>query len=171
MVLTWPMASSARTAPAQAKASATAEPNTDNLMRMEKAPEPIDLQYAATMAGLFAASQAIEQACKKWKTDAALVPRVLIVVEELFSNTIKHGYGGECPRPVRLRLQPSPRLTIIYEDDAPPFDPTRWKSPNNQAPPLAMRPEGQAGIAMVMGLCASAAYQRQEHGNRLVVTF
>jgi len=141
----------------------------NDLMRMENSPEPADLQYAATMDGLFAALHALEQACNNWKIDAALVSRALIVVEELFSNTIKYGYGGESAQPVRLRLQPLPRLTIIYEDDAASFDPTGWKWPEDEA--LAERPEGRAGIAMVMGLCASAVYQPRDGGNRLVMTF
>jgi len=138
---------------------------------MEKNPGPAELEYAATMDGLFAALRALEQACNSWKIDSALVSRALIVVEELFSNTIKYGYGGECAKPVRLGLAPQPRLTITYEDDAPPFDPTRWKAPDNEALALEERPEGQAGIAMVIGLCASAIYQPRDGGNRLVMTF
>lgn len=123
------------------------------------------------MDGLFAALHALEQACNKWKMDRTLVSRALIVVEELFSNTIKYGYGGPCAKPVRLRLSPLPGLAITYEDDAPPFDPTRWKAPDNHMLPLDTRPEGQAGIAAVMGLCAHVTYQPREGGNRLVLTF
>ncbi len=123
------------------------------------------------MNDLFAALRALEQACKTWKIDAALVSRALIVVEELFSNTIKYGYGGECTRPVRLHLAARPGLTITYEDDAPAFDPTGWKVPDNEAVALDDRPEGKAGIAMVLGLCASTVYQPRDGGNRLVMTF
>lgn len=123
------------------------------------------------MEGLFAAARALEQTCNNWKINTDLVSRALIVVEELFSNTIKYGYGGECDHPVRLRLAAQPRLTITYEDDAPPFDPIAWKAPDNEAVALEDRPEGQAGIAMVTGLCASAVYQPRDGGNRLVLTF
>jgi anti-sigma regulatory factor (Ser/Thr protein kinase) len=140
-------------------------------MRMENSPEPLNLQYAATMDGLFAALRALEQACNNWNIDTGLVSRALIVVEELFSNSIKYGYGGACEKPVRLRLEARPRLTITYEDDAPPFDPTGWKAPDNEALAPEDRPEGQAGIALVTGLCASAVYQPREGGNRLVMTF
>ena len=129
------------------------------------------MEYAATMADLFAALHALEQACNSWNIDTVLVARALIVVEELFSNSIKYGYGGECERPVRLSLTPLPRLTITYEDDAPAFDPTGWKPSKDEARPPGERPEGQAGIAMVMGLCASTVYQPRDGGNRLVMTF
>ena len=138
-------------------------------MRMENSPEPAELEYAATMDSLHAALGAIEQACNAWKISPDLVSRVLIVVEELFSNTIKYGYGGECARAIRLRLTARP-FTIVYEDDAPPFDPTHWKSPDNEALALDERPEGRAGIAMVMGLCGTV-YEPQAEGNRLVMTF
>ena len=123
------------------------------------------------MDGLHAALGAIEQACNAWKISPDLVSRALIVVEELFSNTIKYGYGGPCAKPVRLRLSPLPGLVITYEDDAPPFDPTGWKAPDNEALAPEDRPEGQTGIAMVTGLCASAVYQPRDDGNRLVLTF
>jgi anti-sigma regulatory factor (Ser/Thr protein kinase) len=141
----------------------------NDLMRMENSPEPIELNYAATMDGLFAALRALEQACNNWKIDTALVSRALIVVEELFSNTIKYGYGGECAKPVRLRLQPLPLFTITYEDDAPLFDPTNWKLPPDEG--LGERSLGLAGIAMVVGLCADVTYQPRDGGNRLVLTF
>ena len=136
---------------------------------MKKSPEPAELEYAATLDGLHAALGGIEQAWNAWNIDRALVSRALIVVEELFSNTIKYGYGGECARPVRLRLTSSP-LVIIYEDDAPPFDPTNWKSPDDEALALDERPEGRAGISMVMGLCGTV-YEPRTGGNRLVLTF
>jgi anti-sigma regulatory factor (Ser/Thr protein kinase) len=150
-------------------ASATAQPKADDLIFMKNSPEPAELEYAATMDGLRAALGAIEQACNAWKIGPDLVSRALIVVEELFSNTIKYGYGGECARPVRLRLTALP-FTIVYEDDAPGFDPTHWKSPDNEALALDERPEGRAGIAMVMGLCGTV-YEPRPEGNRLVMTF
>jgi anti-sigma regulatory factor (Ser/Thr protein kinase) len=120
---------------------------------------------------MHAALDAIEQACDTWKIDTSLVSRTRIVVEELFSNTIKYGYGGECERLVRLRLHPEPALTLIYEDDAPAFDPLAWKAQPDEALPLEDRPIGQAGIAMVIGLSTSTNYQRRDGANCLTVTF
>lgn len=144
-------------------------PIANDLMRMEKSPEPAELEYAATLDGLQAALGGIEQAGNAWNINRDLVSRALIVVEELFSNTIKYGYGGECDRPVRLRLAASP-FTITYEDDAPVFDPTHWKSSEDEALALDERPEGRAGIIMVMGLCRTV-YEPRDGGNRLVLTF
>jgi anti-sigma regulatory factor (Ser/Thr protein kinase) len=141
-------------------------------MRMEKSPRPAELtwNYTAKMDSLYAALDAIEQACKTWNIDAASVSRARIVVEELFSNTIKYGYGAECEAAVRIRLAAGPNLTLTYEDDAPLFDPTRWKSEDDGAVLPDARAEGRAGIAMVMGLCA-AIYRARDGHNCLTLTF
>ena len=145
----------------------------DDVMRMEKSPEPPEWKwsYTAKTGSLFAALDAIEQACKTWNIDAALVSRARIVVEELFTNTIKYGYGGECDSSIRIHLAVRPRLTLVYGDDAPLFDPTHWKSESDDAVLPDARAEGRAGIAMVMGLCAAATYQAQDGRNCLTLTF
>ncbi|HEY0265787.1 MAG TPA: ATP-binding protein [Rhizomicrobium sp.] len=121
------------------------------------------------MEGLAAALDAIERYCAE--TNRNFVSRARITVEELFSNTIKYGYGGETDLPVRLRLAAGPGLTVTYEDDAPPFDPTGWKSQEIEDLLPDQRAEGRAGIAMVMGLCDSVTWQPRDCGNRLVLIF
>src|SRR5271168_887533 len=128
-------------------ASATAKPkNRDGMIIMENPPGPAELTLncPAKINSLHAALDAIEQACNAWKIDIALVSRTRIVVEELFSNTIKYGYGGECEKLVRLRLRPDPHLSLIYEDEAPLFNPLTWKAKRDEALPLEARPIGQA---------------------------
>jgi serine/threonine-protein kinase RsbW len=153
-------------------ASAMALPKIlDDLTRMEKSPRELEWNYAAKTDSLYAALGAIEQACKAWNIDAGLISRARIVVEELFSNTIKYGYGGECDGGIRIRLAADPGLTLVYEDDAPLFDPTHWKSDTDEHVRPDERPEGQAGIAMVMGLCATAVYRPRNGCNALTLTF
>ena len=129
----------------------------------------LKLDCPAKKHALHTALDTIEKACDTWKIDSALVSRARIVVEELFSNTIKYGYGGECERPVRLSLVPHPRLTLTYEDEAPAFNPLAWKPEADE--PLEDRPIGQAGIAMVIGLSASTKYERRNGANCLSVIF
>jgi serine/threonine-protein kinase RsbW len=131
----------------------------------------LKLDCPAQKHALHAALDTIEKACGTWKIDKTLVSRARIVVEELFSNTIKYGYGGECERQVRLRLTPHPELTLTYEDDAAPFNPLIWKAQPDEALPLGERPIGQAGIAMVIGLAANVSYQRIGGANCLTVIF
>ena len=129
------------------------------------------LSFPATISGLVASLEAMDHAGIALNLTPALVSRVRIIVEELFSNTIKYGYGGECDRPVRLHLSTGTSLTIAYEDDAPPFDPTARAREDDASIMDEDRPEGRAGIAMVLGLCATATYVPHSDGNSLVMTF
>jgi anti-sigma regulatory factor (Ser/Thr protein kinase) len=92
-------------------------------------PADLVLDLSATTSGLRECLDRIEQSCTGRNIPRAMVARLRIVVEELYSNTIKHGYGGESQRPVRLLLRSAPRIELVYEDAAPPFDPTAWRPP------------------------------------------
>ena len=130
----------------------------------------LKLSFPATTQGLLQALQSVDRAGAAWKLDAELVSRAQIVVEELFTNTIKYGYGEECNKPVRIYLKTEPAFILIYEDEAASFDPTRW-TPEDIDPAADDRPEGKAGIMLIMGLSASAHYVSRPTGNRLEVTF
>ena len=130
-------------------------------------PADLVLDLSATTSGLHECLDRIEQSCAGWNLPRAMVARLLIVVEELYSNTIKHGYGGETGGPVRLRLSRQPAVELVYEDEAPAFDPTTWQ-PLDGAAQLVV---GQKGIALILGLAASARYERLPHGNRMTLGF
>jgi anti-sigma regulatory factor (Ser/Thr protein kinase) len=130
----------------------------------------LKLSFPATTQGLREALKAVDNTGATWNLDAELVSRAQIVVEELFTNTIKYGYGRESDKPVRIHLQADTAFTLTYEDEAASFDPTRWM-PDDIDPLADGRPEGKAGIMLIMGLSASARYVPQAIGNRLEVTF
>jgi anti-sigma regulatory factor (Ser/Thr protein kinase) len=132
-------------------------------------PTDLAVSFPATTNGMVAALERIEDTGAAWNLGAEIIARLRIIVEELMTNTIKYGYGRECDRPIRLSLCAGPVPTLTYEDDAPPFDPTRWRPANEDASPED-GPEGQAGIKMVLGLSSSAAYRPRPDGNCLVLT-
>jgi len=128
------------------------------------------LDLSATTAGLRSCLDRIRESCTLSNLPRDTISRLQIVVEELYSNTIKYGYGGECERPVRLRLRTSPRIELVYEDAAPAFDPTAWREfQPDTAPPGAQ--VGRKGIPLVLGMAASTRYERLREGNRLTLTF
>jgi serine/threonine-protein kinase RsbW len=129
----------------------------------------LDESFPATIKGLHAALEAIETFSSAWKLQSGLVSRVRIIVEELFTNTIKYGYGGECDRPVRLHLTIDSIVRLTFEDDAPQFDPTCWQ-PDGHSGELHQRPEGQAGIPLIMSLSSDVQYMARSGGNRLVIS-
>jgi serine/threonine-protein kinase RsbW len=134
-------------------------------------PTEVEVCFSATMDGLAIALTTIDQfrAARNLQRDE--IARARVVAEELITNTIKYGYGGECERPIRMRLTAEPALTIVYEDEAEPFDPTHWRPQPEWELPSLERPDGLSGIVMVFGLSSSVDYQPQPAGNRLVITF
>ena len=129
-------------------------------------PADLDLIVPATTRGLHQALQALEETCPAHGVSLDILSRARIVIEELFTNTIKYGYGGECDRPVRVAVSVGTALTIILEDDGPAFDPTLWKA-SKELP--SERPVGQAGIALVVGLSSKFDYLRLPNANRMTI--
>lgn len=87
---------------------------------------------------------------------AGACERLQLVVEELFTNSIAHGYGGECEAPVRIGLsRAGDRLTLRYIDQAAPFDPGKI------APATASTAAvGGLGLGLIQGMSKSIRYQR-----------
>lgn len=70
--------------------------------------------------------------------------QVLLVVEELFSNTLLHGYRQESEQPVWISADcDSDYLHLTYQDEAPAFNPL------DQPVPLAPDTPGGWGIQLI----------------------
>ena len=138
-------------------------------------PQTLEIELPATLGALLSCLQTIGDFGAAARLAPDLVARARIVVEELYSNTIKYGYGGECERRVGLRLRAADALggslTLTYEDDAPWFDPTSWNDGLRSLSAAEALREGEAGLALMFGLASSVAYESVESGNRLVVVF
>jgi serine/threonine-protein kinase RsbW len=100
--------------------------------------------------------------------DATL--RVVLVLEELFTNTVTHGYPADAEGPIWVALagQEGGAIEVTYEDAGLAFDPFAG------APAPARAPEEQApgglGLALVQGLSVSASYARMGDRNRITLT-
>ena len=96
--------------------------------------------------------------------------RVVLVVEELVTNTITHGHRHECNAPIAIGLTCDAReIAIDYEDTAPAYDPT--VALEQSGAPLAARlderPEGQLGMRLIGQLASHALYEHSGGRNRL----
>ena len=66
--------------------------------------------------------------------------RLNLVVEELFTNTVKHGLRGDSDSPVLIELKAKLREVVLtYEDQAPPFNPLAY------AEKVATKEQAEAG--------------------------
>jgi serine/threonine-protein kinase RsbW len=78
-------------------------------------------------------------------------------VDELATNVLRHGYAGnEGPLDVALESRDG-WLVVALRDEAPPFDPTGWPSPDPHLP-LNERAPGGLGIHLVR-----TSVDRMEH--------
>jgi serine/threonine-protein kinase RsbW len=132
--------------------------------------------------------------------DRGAVLRLILVLEELFTNTVTHGYPAGSEGPIWIAFaQRADLIEVTYEDAGPPFDPLaeaavgpedpRARSRNARARPEAPRPhpedarvrpqdprvdEGESpggiGLAIVRGLSTSVRYARVADRNRITLT-
>ena len=99
--------------------------------------------------------------------------RLILLVEELFTNTVTHGHGGDSEAPVQLRLTVTPgRIALTYEDTAPPHDPFAAARSSPPRGGVEERPVGGLGLRLVESLAGELRYVRDGDHNRisLVVT-
>ena len=98
--------------------------------------------------------------------------RLQLVVEELFTNTIEHGYGKECDEPIEIALAAAPgRITVQYQDAAAPYDPARALATSRErvAEPAEQRPVGHLGVHLVAAIVDDMHYARVDGRNRLQI--
>lgn len=66
----------------------------------------------------------LEGFCGAQSIERSRCLRLNLVLEELFVNSIQHGYRGDCDAPVWITLDARPdAVQVTYEDTAPPFNP------------------------------------------------
>lgn len=119
---------------------------------------------------LAGATDFAEDFCARHAIDRQLALRLVLVVEELFTNTVMHGHGGDSDAPVQLLLHAeSGSLCLDYGDTAPAFDPLEHlqQEVDSLQADLSERPIGHLGIVLVCRLASRADYERRDGWNRL----
>ncbi len=100
--------------------------------------------------------------------------RAQLAVEELFANSIHHGYGQESDQPVWLgvTLQGN-TLQLVYADQAAAFDPfAAIEAPDaDPTTPLDKRKVGGLGRLLVRELADHCAYRREDGRNVTMLEF
>ena len=105
--------------------------------------------------------------------------RAQLAIEELFTNSVLHGYGGgqaqpsaaPVTMPVWLMARCIPgELRLTYQDGAPPFNPLS-QAKRCCASPLEARPVGGLGVTLIEGLDYAVHYEYKEGRNTLHLVF
>ena len=127
-------------------------------------------QFKAQLRLLPETAQFIEAFCHRHGIGTPDALRITLVVEELFTNTVEHGYHGDSDAPIRLSLaMDGEEISLLYEDRAPAFDPLSHL-PAAAADPdatLGSRPVGGLGMLLVSELAHAALYAYEDGCNRL----
>lgn len=95
------------------------------------------------------------------------VERLMLALDELLTNTIRHGGLGGTDRWIDLSVEIGAEVvTIDLIDDGTPFDPTRQAPPNLELA-LEDRPIGGLGIHLVRQFMDRFEYDRIDQRNRV----
>jgi serine/threonine-protein kinase RsbW len=122
-------------------------------------------RFPARMDAFPALAAFAEIACREAGLGGGDVLRVRLLLEELFTNTVQHGHSGDSDRPIEIALEPTPgKITVVYEDTAPTFDPLASPAASDAADAAAA---GRLGLVLVRGMAHELRYERVAGRNRL----
>jgi anti-sigma regulatory factor (Ser/Thr protein kinase) len=123
-------------------------------------------RFSACFASLPELLAVAGAACVAAGMNSQACHRVELVLEEAFSNSIRHGYSGESDKPAWLAATMLPDgLRLVYQDEAPPFNPLQDASlPQGDQ-------VGGVGRVLIKTLPRSATYAREDGRNILTLEF
>ena len=122
-------------------------------------------RFTARQAEFDAIRAFIETQCAGIEEDER--NRAVLLVEELFANSVFHGYGGDSDEPVWLTVDvDADGCRLVYEDRAPAWNPFLVEEPDLDIPPED-RPVGGLGLVFLYELSSARSYARL--GDRNVI--
>jgi serine/threonine-protein kinase RsbW len=102
--------------------------------------------------------------------DRTATLRLVLVLEELFTNTVAHGYAAGTQGPIWITLTRGLGvIEVTYEDAGPPFDPFAELQATRVDRRLSGELTGGHGLALVRGLSTAARYARVGERNRVTL--
>lgn len=123
-------------------------------------------RFTARQAEFNAIRAFVETACAGIEDDER--QRAVLLVEELFANSVLHGYGGDSDEPVWLTVEVDPDgCRLVYEDCAPAYNPFLAEEPDLDAAVPEDRPVGGLGLVFLNELSSERSYARR--GDRNVI--
>ena len=115
----------------------------------------------------------VDQACNRAGCSPGQRTRVQLVVEELFSNTVKYGQREAVPASVTISVDFAGEhpMTVHYEDDAPQHDAFDQAETEQELQlSITSRRVGGLGIVLVRELGKDVSYSWSGGKNRVMFT-
>ncbi|SRR5258706_1278615 len=105
--------------------------------------------------------------CTRRGIDREHCLRINLVVEELFTNTVRHGHRGDSDAPVWVSVGTAPAAVYVtYEDTAPPFNPYALFATAPDAA-ISLQKIGGLGVLLTRELAATRDYAYLFGRNRI----
>jgi serine/threonine-protein kinase RsbW len=121
---------------------------------------PVKRRFTAKHAEFNTVRAFIETACAG-VADAER-QRAVLLVEELFANSVNHGYGGDSEEPIWLTIDITDTgCHLVYEDRAPAYNPFLADQPDLNGAAPEDRPVGGLGIVFLVELSSDRKYERR----------
>ncbi len=131
--------------------------------------ERISLVLKNNLAELERLAAEVSAWCGRQALSEEVDYQVNLVLDEVVSNVIRHGYRDKRQHEIRVDLDfLDGELTIQVEDDGVHFSPLQV-SPPDISKPINERPVGGLGIYMVRQIMDSLDYRRENGRNSLVM--
>lgn len=112
---------------------------------------------------------ALEGALRDARLPQETVLELLLAAEEVLTNVADYAHDDGSEHWVRVGLVVAREdVTLVFEDDGRPFDPTAAPAPDLAAP-MAERPIGGLGIHLIRSLVDTAEYARAGSQNVLTL--
>jgi anti-sigma regulatory factor (Ser/Thr protein kinase) len=129
-------------------------------------------RFPARMDSMAEIRSFVETACTTAGIGREDCLKIVLIVEELFTNTVTHGYREESESPVWLAFEHDDiGFTLRYEDAAPPHNPFGEFRPMDTAVLIAQQPVGGLGLKLIRSLASDAGYSRVGERNCIRLTF
>lgn len=124
--------------------------------------------FTAKLERLRALHDFVDRFCRDTGIGADSALRLNVLLEELFTNTVRHGHRGDSDAPIWVTLCAGPdAVQITYEDRAPPFNPYGATPDATPDTTLRSRRLGGLGVLLTRRLAASREYAYLYGRNRI----
>jgi anti-sigma regulatory factor (Ser/Thr protein kinase) len=125
----------------------------------------------AKLGQLRTLEQWVQRIAQQFLLPGPLVHRIDLCLTELVTNVISYGYPDGRIGAVRVRFWRQPeKITILIDDDAAAFDPTRYEPPGLPGA-LADAPAGGRGIRLARHFADELHHLALPIGNQLTLVF
>jgi anti-sigma regulatory factor (Ser/Thr protein kinase) len=138
-------------------------------------PTPHSSRFDARLEPFAAVHAFVEQFCAGVAVDPGTSAALTLIVEELFANSVQHGYRGseesapEWPIWLTLGINDD-RVEAVYEDAAPAYNPFENIAVPDYSGPVESWRMGGLGVLLVARHASDLDYERRSGRNRIRFT-